>query len=67
MKNKEQRWGIFITLGRIMVINLKETWDRAEVIKTIWIFFFFFFFFFVFLGLCPQHMEVPRLAVESKL
>ena len=24
-------------------------------------------FFFVFLALCPQHMEVPRLGVESEL
>ena len=33
--------------------------------------FFFFFFFFCpflpFLGLLPQHMEVPRLGVESEL
>ena len=28
---------------------------------------FFFFFFFVFLGLYLQHMEVPRLGVESEL
>ena len=27
----------------------------------------FFFFFFFFLGLHPQHMEVPRLGVESEL
>ena len=26
---------------------------------------FFFFFFFVFLGPHPQHMEVPRLGVDS--
>ena len=26
-----------------------------------------FFFFFCFLGLRPQHMEVPRLGVKSKL
>ena len=29
--------------------------------------FFLFFCFFVFLGLHPQHMEVPRLGVESEL
>ena len=28
---------------------------------------FFFFFFFVFLGLHPQHMEVPKLGVDSEL
>ena len=28
---------------------------------------FFFFFFLVFLGLYPQHMEVPRLGVELEL
>ena len=28
---------------------------------------FFFFFFLVFLGPHPQHMEVPRLGVESEL
>ena len=28
---------------------------------------FFFFFFFVFLGLHLQHMEVPKLGVESEL
>ena len=27
----------------------------------------FFFFFFCFLGLHSQHMEVPRLGVESEL
>ena len=26
-----------------------------------------FFFFFVFLGLCPWHMEIPRLGVESEM
>ena len=34
-------------------------WARA--------FFFSFFFFFVFLGLNLQHMEVPRLGIESEL
>ena len=29
--------------------------------------FLFFFFFLVFLGPHPQHMEVPRLGVESEL
>ena len=28
---------------------------------------FFFFSFFVFLGLHPQHMEVPRLGVQSEM
>ena len=28
---------------------------------------FFFFFFWSFLGPHPQHMEVPRLGVESEL
>ena len=27
----------------------------------------FFFWTFVYLGLYPQHMEVPRLGVESEL
>ena len=31
------------------------------------LFFFFFFVFLPFLGLLPQHMEVPRLGVESEL
>ena len=30
-------------------------------------FFVFYFLIFCFLGLCPWHMEVPRLGVESKL
>jgi len=30
-------------------------------------FFFFFFCLFVFLGLYPQHIEVPRLRVKSEL
>ena len=30
-------------------------------------FFFFFFFFSCFLGPHPQHMEIPRLGVESEL
>ena len=29
--------------------------------------FLFFFFFFFFLGPHPQHMEVPRLEVQSEL
>ena len=29
-------------------------------------FFFFFFVFLPFLGLLPQHMEVPRLGVQSE-
>ena len=29
--------------------------------------FFLFFLFFVFLGRHPQHMEVPRLGVQSEL
>ena len=29
--------------------------------------FFFFFFFLVFIGPQPQHMEVPRLGVESEV
>ena len=28
---------------------------------------FYFILFFGFLGLCPQHVEVPRLGVESEL
>ena len=28
---------------------------------------FFFFVFLLFLGLLPQHMEIPRLGVESEL
>ena len=31
------------------------------------VFFFFFFVFLPFLGPLPQHMEVPRLGVESEL
>ena len=31
------------------------------------LFFFSFFFFFCFLGLHPEHMEIPRLVVESEL
>ena len=38
----------------------KILWDEAQSSD-------FFFFFFVFLGLNMQHMEVPRLGVESKL
>ena len=39
----------------------------AHVFVDTMIFFFFFFFFFVFLGPHPQHVEVPRLEVESEL
>jgi len=35
-----------------------------EVLK---IFFFFFFVFLPYLGPIPQHMEIPRLGVESEL
>ena len=31
------------------------------------IFFIYLFIYFVFLGLHPQHMEVPRQGVESEL
>ena len=31
------------------------------------VFFIFIFLFFVFLGLHPQHMEIPRLGVQSDL
>ena len=36
-------------------------------IYLLFFFVFFFFFFLLFLGPLPQHMEVPRLGVESEL
>ena len=55
MKNKEQRWGIFTVLGRIMVVN--DTWDRVEALKPFEIFrsplvLFFGFFCFVCFWFC---------------
>ena len=52
-ENKEQRWGIFTVLGRMMVVNVKYTWDRVEALKPFEIFksplvLFFGFFVFVF-------------------
>ena len=45
--------------------------SKQEVVHIISFFLFFFFFFclfsFVFLGLYPQHMNVPRLGVDSEL
>ena len=59
-ENKEQRWGIFTILGRMMVVNVKDTWDRVEALKPFEIFksplvlvfgFCFCFLFLVVLGL----------------
>ena len=56
--------------------NMKGNWDFSDKQRTrsfitnryeLQEIFFFFFFFLVFLGLHPQHMEVPRLVVESEL
>ena len=39
-----------------------------EAVSPLWLSFLFFFFGFLpFLGLLPQHMEVPRLEVKSEL
>ena len=50
-------WKLIILVGRIVCSNNS---DRNS-------FYLLSFFFFVFLGLYPQHMEVPRLGVESEL
>ena len=41
--------------------------NAREHIVFFFFFFFFFFFLFFFLGPPPQHVEVPRLGVESEL
>ena len=55
---------------------LSEAGDRIHILMdTSWVLnllsthflFFYFFVFLPFLGLFPQHMEVPRLGVQSKL
>ena len=43
------------------------TASKFSKIKQYVIFFVVFVFFFYFLGPHPQHMEVPRLGVESEL
>ena len=52
-------------LSKITRVVLHRTKTRS----CLFFFFFFFFFFlsFVLLGLYPQHMEVPRLGVQSEL
>ena len=48
--------------------DVTVTWEGYEKnfleVRITFCIFFFFFLFFVFLGLHPQHMEVPRLGVE---
>ena len=45
-----------------------EGWARHEKVwMGILSFFFFFLIFLPFLGPLPQHMEVPRLGVQSEL
>ena len=45
--------------------------NRTEICfsinKSIYLFLFIYLFIFVFLGPHPQHMEVPRLGVQSEL
>ena len=49
-----------IVVGFFIIIILK-------VLFLLLLFFFFFFVFLPFLGLLPQHMEVPRLGIEWEL
>ena len=64
----------------LLVVVLLRIKRMTHFGNWLWVFFFFFIFellarvfyflinfFFVFLGLHPQHMEVPRLGVESEL
>ena len=44
-----------------------NVFDHLSIGPLFSFFFSFFFFFLSFLGLHPQHMELPRLGVESEL
>ena len=54
----------------ILIISLKTTYNTLPILSIlffgVFFFFLFFFFSFVFLGPYPQHMEIPRLWVESE-
>ena len=56
-----------LELGEVVNLGLVSWVFRTN--DTIWVcsFLFLLFFFFCFLGLHLQHMEVPRLGVESEL
>ena len=41
--------------------------ESIYVFVFVYVTFFFFFVFLSFLGLHPQHMEVPRLGIKSEL
>ena len=56
---------------KVIALNISESYSPLNIVGLGFLFFgwFFFFFFlsFVFSGLHRQHMQVPRLGVESEL
>ena len=56
--------GSFHPLRRVGEGTCTSTATRTTIVR---VFFFFFFFFCLFLGLHLQHLQVPRLGVESEL
>ena len=65
-------WTMSAVLELLQIICALCTWARTDDLlwpNLVWdcFFFCFFFFCFCFLGLNPQHMEVPRLGDESEL
>ena len=58
-------WGLGAGIGKAGEYILPPLKKRK---KNFFSFFFFFFLVFLFfLGLHPQHMEVPKLGIESEL
>ena len=58
-----------LTLDKLQPVGEEELPDcSVHYIKHVYFFFLFLsFFFLLFLGLLLQHMEVPKLGVESEL
>ena len=47
--------------------NLRRPWSCHDAYKACFVYLFIYLFIYLLLGPHPQHMEVPRLGVESKL
>ena len=63
--SKPLAWHAKVTAGMWRPPPARGGGGAVELFVCLWI--LFFFFFVVFLGLHPQHMEVPWLGVKSEL
>ena len=72
-KNKQEKRKEKKRPGYVLKVYNKETesyrlaYKQGSLLYFQHFLFFFVFVFLPFLGLLPQHMEVPRLGVESEL